>query len=232
MRVVTRAEEKQYLLKDQYGLSILGTDLNGRLESNSELEEKIVKYSRTGQMTFMTLLINEDAAKRMLEFFTVFSSDEEDQGSPKNHYGGAFYPRYYGEGAGCSAFVISFLELGALFEEEYDGWRIELDLPRDLMGGPYNEGNEVRLKDIRNRDHWADEGDSKTTYEPFEIYDPTLISEWITEIFMDPKLQDEYQAWPVELNKAKGILIDGRHVPAPVEESIFIEREKPSVFIR
>jgi hypothetical protein len=36
---------------------------------------------------------------------------------------------------------------------------------------------------------------------------------------------------PVGLKKTKGVLIDGRRVEAPVEESIFIERERRSVFI-
>jgi hypothetical protein len=36
---------------------------------------------------------------------------------------------------------------------------------------------------------------------------------------------------PVEINKARGILIDAREEPVPEGEGIFMERERKSVFV-
>jgi len=55
--------------------------------------------------------------------------------------------------------------------------------------------------------------------------------EWIHERLNDPEPYDVFNASPSELKKAKGLSFDSRNVPVPDEESIFLEREKPSIFI-
>ena len=127
---------------------------------------------------------------------------------------------------------MSYLSLGGLLKDEYADWLVDVNLPKKLMGGPFNEGNEVKLKDVRKCHSWADgESDDADSFVPFKIYDPILISEWINEIYADPESQEKYRALPLTLNKARGIMIDCRDVPAPMNDSIFSTRENPSVFI-
>jgi hypothetical protein len=102
----------------------------------------------------------------------------------------------------------------------------------DLIGGPYNNNKEVRLKDIKKYESWAEITDSSfATYVPFDIFDPTLMYDWIQEELEEPDLPNNLSLIPLQLNEARGILIDSRNQPMPYEESIFMERKKRSIFI-
>lgn len=231
MRAASREDQKRLILEEHYGLSILGADVPGKLEPGSVLREKVERFSRKGRLAFMTFLINDAAARRMVEFFSQFKTGFGDGFKPAEHYGGAYYPRYYGEGAGCSAFVVSFLDLGGLMMDEFERWLVGINIPRDLIGGPYNPGNKVGLRDIRKSSHWADgSSESGNDYVPFQIYDPTLMFNWITD-FHERHNRQHWNSKPVKMNNAMGILVDVRQEPAPDGESIFLEREGTSVFI-
>lgn len=232
MRSGSRKEQKDLLMKKHYGLAILGADIRGKLETGADLEHTREKYSHKGQLAFMSFFINDTATIRLIEFFQTYKAGIESNGSPGARYGGAFWPRYKGEGAGCSAFVISFLDLAGLLQDEFDEWMLKINIPMDLIGGPYNNFNDVRLRDIRKCNSWADNTKpGKAEFEYLGIYDPSIMFEWINENWDQQRINDEMTLTPLQLNKARGIRIDGRGLPAPQEESIFTVREKPSIFI-
>ena len=230
IRSASRKEQKDLVLKQHYGLSILGADTEGKFETDIDLEQKVNKFSRKGQLAFMTFYISDEAAERMIRFFKSYKADTDSNECHGVRYGGAFWPRYKGEGAGCSAFAVSFLDLAGILEDEFDEWLVEINIPMELIGGPYNHYNEVRLSDIKKHESWCVDNDT-SDYEHFEIYDPTLMYEWIQGVWYKQNLQDVLTVTPVQLNHAKGIRIDGRNLPVPEDESIFMEREKPSIFI-
>jgi len=232
MRSASKEEQKDKVLMQKYGLSILGADLEGRLETRQELSKKVERYSSCGDMAFMTMIISDQAAARMLDFFRQFKEGAGDGFRPEEHYGGAYWPRYYGEGAGCSAFALSFLSVGGLLLDEFTEWMIRINIPTDLLGGPYNPGNKVTLKEIRKTYHWAESRDGRENdYEPFEIYDPSLIYSWITESWAGEQVLDGIRVARVRINKARGILIDMREEQVPEDEGIFMERENKSIFV-
>jgi len=231
MRSVSREEQKNMVVKEHYGLSILGADMQGRLQTSTELDYEVDKYSRKGQLAFMSFIISDGAAERMVQFYQSYQAGFDSNGSCGARYGGAFWPRYKGEGAGCSAFAVSFLDLAGLLKDEFDEWLVRINIPKDLIGGPYNNNNEVRLKDIKKYESWAESTDSAyVNYEPFEIFDPTLMYDWI-QLEWEADSLNNISLIPLQLNKARGILIDSRDQPLPDEESIFIERKKRSIFI-
>lgn len=232
MRASSHKEPREMVLKEHYGLAILGADMTGELESKKELREKIEHLSRKGRLAFMTIRINQEATGRMTEFFNAYKSGTEKEGSPGARYGGAFWPRYRHEGAGCSAFVVSFLDVAGLLEEQFDRWLVKIDIPMELIGGPYNNGKHVDTRDIKKYDHWAGHNSTeKDPYEHFEIYDPTLMFEWIQELVDHPEKENSFQYSSLKLNKANGIYIDGTTMPVPESEPIFMERKSPSIFI-
>ncbi len=233
MRAASREEQKQYVLKEKYGLAILGAEISGRLENSGTLEMKKEKYSRKGQMAFLKILISESAAARMLSFFTGFVNAFDTTGGQGPVYGGAFWPRYQGEGAGCSAFVVSFLDVAGLLRPFFDQWEIKINIPMELIGGPYNEGNEVNFRDIRKYRAWAqDTCEEHQGYEPFEIYDPTLMFEWVENMHQNRQGSGPVpEIIPSMMNEARGIIIDGRDVPVPGDEDLFRERTENSIFI-
>jgi hypothetical protein len=232
MRAASGKEMKSMVLKDHYGYSILGADMEGRLETADELVPQIEKYSRKGQLAFMTFFISDEATKRLLQFFQSFKVGADSNSSHEPRYGGAFWPRYKGEGSGCSAFAVSFLDLAGLLREEFDEWWVNINIPMDLIGGPYNNNHEVRFSDIKSYKSWAESSDTIAgRYEPFGIYDPTLIYEWIQEKWEEQNSRNDLPFTPLLLNQAKGIMIDSRNQLLPDEESIFMERENHSIFI-
>ena len=231
MRSASKNEKKDLVLKQHYGLAILGCDLAGRLESEEELKIKLEKFAKKGQLAYMAFLISDAATERLTEFFLSYKA-RIDSCPSGARYGGAFYPRYKEEGAGCSAFVISFLDLAGLMKEEFDEWLIKIDIPMSLIGGPYNNYNEVNLKDIRKERSWAIVNTADPVdYEHLEMYDPTLMYEWINSTFENNGRHGELTGTPVQLEKANGLRFDSRSQPLPEIESIFIHREKPSLFI-
>jgi len=230
MRSTDKKQSRVMVRKQHYGLSILGTGLPGKLQDPGELEKQVERYSRKGDLAFIRFIINEDASERMREFYSGYQLRMDSIGN-ESCYGGAFWPRYFGEGSGCSAFVISFMDVAGLLREEYDDWRVHIDIPMDLIGGPYNPSRLVKLREVSRTKHWAVEpARPGTDYQHFWIYDPTLIYEWINEAFDQPETYTDMTVTPVSLNKSKGLEIDARHVPIP-EESIFMPRTEPSVFI-
>jgi hypothetical protein len=232
VRAAPGSDMRKMVLKEHYGLSILGTDVEGIFEKKEVLEQKIKKFSRKDRLAFFTVEVSDEAAERMITFYKEYHEKNSNNGHSILRYGGAFYPRYEGEGSGCSAYAVSFLDLAGLLQEEFDSWMIEMDIPLDLMGGPYNNYNEVRIKDIKKREHWAStDGSDSTGYEHLELFDPTLIYEWIINLRDSQPTDFKYDVEPVEYNDAPGIKIDGSNVPAPIEESIFLERENSSLFL-
>jgi len=232
MRSSSRKEQKELLLKEGYGLSILGADLEGFLENSAVLEQTKKKFSRKGRLAFMTFYISDEATDRMISFFQSYQTGIDSMGSSGGHYGGAFWPRYNGEGSGCSAFVVSFLDLAGLLIEEFDEWMVGVNIPMDLIGGPYNDNNDVRLRDIRRCNSWADDtGPEMKTAEYIQLYDPYLIYEWINEKWETDNIKDGIIATPLLLNASRGIRIDGRNQSLPEDDHIFMDREEPSIFI-
>ncbi|MCK9398623.1 MAG: hypothetical protein M0Q51_01340 [Bacteroidales bacterium] len=232
MRLASGKEQQNLVLKEHYGLAILGADTEGKLETCADLDNKVKKYSRKGQLAFMTFFISDEATERLLQFYQSYKAGIDSNGSRGARYGGAFWPRYKGEGSGCSAFVVSFLDIAGLLKEEFDEWIVKINIPMELIGGPYNNFNDVRLSDIKKHKSWAGNYNSDTaSYEHFEIYDPTLIYEWIQEKWEEQNSRYDLTLTPLQLNQARGIRIDSRNQPLPDEESIFLEREKPSIFI-
>jgi hypothetical protein len=232
MRVASGKEQRDLVFKQNYGLAILGADMEGQLETITDLEPKVEKYSRKGQLAYMTIIISDAAAERMIGFFNAYKAGIEGIGSPGARYSGVFWRRYEGEGSGCSAFVVSFLDLAGLLVEEFDEWLVKVDIPMDLIGGPYNNYNDVRLRDIKKHKSWDAGYESDTVaFEHIEIYDPTLMYEWIQNIWEKPETLENLEVTPLKLNESKGIRMDGRNFPLPEEEKIFMERKNPSLFI-
>jgi hypothetical protein len=231
MRSVSRDEQKQKVFDERYGLAILGTDLEGRLDPPEDLTDKMERYAKNGDMAFIRFLISEQAYQRMVAFYEGYKARLDSLGDTCQCYSGAFWPRYYGEGSGCSAFVLSMMQLGGLLPEYFSQWRVEINIPKDLMGGPYNEGLEVRFKDINHRMQWGMEPEKPgVDYEPFWIYDPTLIYDWVLKEYEQPSQVENMTVTPVTIGKAKGIEMDARNVTVP-DDDIFKHRSEQSIFI-
>lgn len=230
MHSISRDEQKQLVFQEHYGLAILGAELMGEMDNSDELGIRLDKCFRKGEVSFIRIFVNDEAFERMIAFYQGYKSRIDSLGAPAKCYGGAYWPRYYGEGSGCSAYVISYLDVAGIMQSEFDQWKIRINIPMALIGGPYNPGQEVDMKDIRKCDSWADSGTDGVDYESFWIFDPTLMHEWVLEKNADLGQGEDFFFTPVQMGKCKGIEIDARSLPVPSDQ-IFMPRMDPSIFI-
>lgn len=232
-------EKKSLLLNDKIGVAIIGAALPGRIETSEELTATIdFNLKKARRIAFIKYSINRDAALRILKYIEGFTAKDSTSYAACDAYGGAFWPRYEGEGAGCSAFGMVALEVAGL-KYDYEDWLNRVNIPANLVGGEYNNNIKVKNSTIKRQKAWDDGlGVKNTDFFPFFIYDPSLIYNWIIEqrekYVADSTLSENLFS-PAVIKKDRGdipgLYMDARNVPAPVSEPIFIKRDVYSVFI-
>ena len=117
------SEQRAMVLKEKIGLAMLGAPVKGRMESMEELETKINRFAKKKKISFISYKILPAAAERVINFVKAFTSRDSAGFSQSDRYGGAFWPRFKGEGAGCSAFGMAALEFTG-GRVDYPGWYV------------------------------------------------------------------------------------------------------------
>ncbi len=227
------SEQRRMILKDKIGLAMLGASVKGRMESVEELEKKINRFARREAISFINYKITPSAAERVIEYVYQFTSQDSLGNRASDRYSGSFWPRYKGEGAGCSAFGIAALELiGA--EIDNPEWYVKVKVPYDLIGGVYNNQLKVSPADILKRRKWHDgSGEEGVDYYIHFIYEPSYIYEWILKQVNGNNLPEGFlQSTILAPNgrKIRGLFFDATKFRTP-DDSIFKERERSCVFI-
>lgn len=227
------AEQRKMVLADKIGLAMLGAPVAGKMESQDELARQIDKFARRGKISFISYKIKPEAAERVIEYVKIFSSRDSLGRSPSDRYGGSFWPRFKGEGSGCSAFGMAALQLTGVNIDNPE-WYIEVDVPFDLVGGVYNNGVKVRPMSVLKRKEWHNgEGEEWKTHFTHFIYDPSYIYEWIKRRLSG---KDPLEGFSKSYKRSasgrifEGLEIDATGLDTP-KDPIFKSRERPSLFV-
>ena len=172
------AQFNRLLTEDRVGLGMLFDNVDGEIESAEVLEETLQTRYDNGRVSFLRIGVSAETCSGLMDYVRAYSEE-----NVQANYGLAARPLYR-EGAGCSAFSISFLDLGNLIEPEYyDEWSFQVRAPADLVGGTQNPGNSVSLWRLfwLTRD-WATPGE-----EGFDVFgwDPTLMFHSIRQMAED-----------------------------------------------
>jgi hypothetical protein len=228
----SQKEKIRLLWKEKVGLGILGASMGGHVASAGETLEKIRLYTKLGKVAFVSFLISKVAAERIAVFMEEFNRAPENGIPPSSYYGGAFWPRYYGEGAGCTAYGMAMLDAAGLLGEEQKEWKMKINIPMALIGGEFNKPNKVHNKDIIRAKSWGtDPPDSVQNYVPFEIYDNNTMYDWIM-LYREKALNHASgQYLRCDEGGIPGIITDMRHVVPSPDEPVFTERPDTSIFI-
>lgn len=238
VRSVGNKEKLRLLYKEKIGMAIIGAPLKGRMESADELVRSIdFTLKKERSIAFIKYSINENAAKRIIEFIEGFSKPDSTSQAPCDIYGGGYWPRYKGEGAGCSAFGMVVMEVAGL-KHDYPEWIHSVNIPAELVGGQYNNYIKVKNSTINNTTAWNDgSGTANIDYFSFSIYDPTLIYNWI--INMRSTCETDTSVIlsgfkPAVITRDQGTIpglyLDARNMHIPLDEPVFKERETFSIF--
>jgi len=222
-------ERIDLVLKQRVGFGILGASLEGRIEPSDEIKHKLAVYRERNKLAFITLRVNKTAMQRMLTFYNEYQRKITDDYAPSDFYGGAFWPRYYNEGAGCAAFAFSMLDLGNLIPPEADQWKIEVKIPMNIIGGEFNKGKKIKNRTIKHTTSWYDgDGVKNIDYADYFVWDPAYIFDWVVKQHADT-LNSDYQL--VRENGVPGLYKDARKVQVDANEPIFMQRPDENLFI-
>lgn len=232
MTSTSKREQQEKVLREKVGLAILGIDLEGRMEGNTELVEKLSIHTKRSNTAAVTYRISEAAVRRILEFLEYFDTPNHLDHTPSSHYGGTFWPLYEAEGAGCTAFGMAMLELAGVRIEDLNNWKVEVKIPMSLIGGELNPGNKVRIRDIRRSNSWFEgEGEENVDYIPFWIYEPNLIYHWIREQADYKNDVTSTHYFRASCRKVPRLFADLRDEEVQEEGPVFSQRSDDNPFI-
>lgn len=197
----------ELLLKDNIGLGVIFHIFKGRLEDKEDLVPELTSYLKIGNkaMNFIEYEISDDAAERIKEYLTQFKEKKLDS------YYGLFNSPLHGEGAGCSAFGASVLEVVSLLTDEHKKeWTRCFKVPHSLAGAPLTN-NKISFFNLLFKNYtWAKDGEKST--EIF-FFDPDLMHAWVE------KKLNEKSARIIAKENAKGIYLNAKD--SSLKESIF-----------
>ncbi|MDP4278729.1 MAG: hypothetical protein Q8914_13975 [Bacteroidota bacterium] len=221
-------ERIELVLSNKIGLAILGATLKGKLEDESHTLHKLSVHARRHQLAYITFEVNEACMARMLTFIQEFSQQRPKEIHPSDYYGGAFWPLYDKEGAGCTAFALGMLASTGLLPPEAGNWLVSVAIPMSLIGGAYNGNKKVHFHDILKARKWSDnKGIPNVEYVTFRIYDPSIAYEWI----LNKRLQTDSTFLPVSEGGAFGLSVDLRNKSGTTQGPIFSKRPDQNRFI-
>lgn len=170
MTTFDNTEEVELVMKHGYCLGVLFADLRGKFDDGGELMRQITERHGTGRVSYMKFLLSPSMGKRLLQYFREYKEKKCDE-----HYGGANRPRY-AEGGGCSPFGVSFIEVAGFLLPEYEKeWKVTLEVPKRLCGGPAFK-KRVSFKSLISAGAWAKPGEDSAQ---LEMWDPTLMFRWM-----------------------------------------------------
>lgn len=183
-------ETKRVVLKKHAGLGVLFHIFPGQLENAKILNPEIAKKRKNGRVHSMTYIIDDRACDLMFGHYENFIKN-----GGQHNYG---FPvdTLAGEGAGCSAFGVSFLQAAKIADEEQlKGWSGEVWVPEKYIGPYSNEkyteagqepypqiegGSDVKLIPLiakPGKTKWARPKEPGAKFLKF--FDPDTMHSWI-----------------------------------------------------
>ncbi len=183
-------DTNELVLKQHSGLGVLLHVFRGELETEEKLIHEIAKKQRKGQVHSVTYLLSDEACQKMVDHFDNFVANT----GPLNY--GFPLDTLAGEGAGCSAFGVSFLQAAEVADPNHlRAWSGSVWIPQDLVG-PYSDeiytdpdqaihpnsqgGDEVKLLSLVlkvGKVEWAKPNEPGAHY--LEFYDPDTMFDWV-----------------------------------------------------
>lgn len=229
---VDRKEEKKLMYIKKIGLSVFGATMKGTIQGREVLEKKIAVHTQNNDIAYMKIKLSKSAAQRIIDFYSIYTTDFISDYSPSDFYGGAFWPRYENEGAGCSSFVLAILDLIHVKDFETDQWQKTVKIPMDLMGGEINNSKKVKVRNIKHTKSWYNgDGEENIDFVPFNICDPSTAYYWILEHRMPEKYHQDANFIADTESGIPGLFVDYSQVEIDLSEPIILKRPDKNFFV-
>lgn len=199
-------DEKPLLLKQKVGLGLFFTPEAGRLETPPEIADTLAEHLESGRVRFIQFQINHANCMRTARYYKEFVERGYDR-----HYGYPGRPRY-GQGAGCTPYAYSYLEVaGVMTKEMRDAWNRRFYFPISLVGAPVTNNKVSILKLLADfHPSWI-RGDGE--YATVDIQDAGWSHAWIGDVWNNHGKSKTDHFKPVMEKKAMGLYIDRSDAP-------------------
>lgn len=206
------------LLVEGRGLGVLYHSFEGTLEDQTKVETEIKELlEEPGRMNFVSYKLNEAQCLRAQKYLSEYR--EKDVG---RYYGLANRP-LYGEGAGCSAFGASFMDVVGIMDVEIkDNWSQTVNIPLAFAGPPVQDQTVNLLKLMFNAQSWAKDNEP---HKQLTFWSPDKMYDWVAHKVANPQTT---KFSILERGKSKGIVVDKSYLPAP-QGPIWQQHLDPSI---
>lgn len=199
-------QSAELLFAKSRGLGVLFHDFKGRLETSEELLPELEKRFRSGKLSFITFQLNAITASRVERYLREYREN-----GGHEHYGLPNRP-LYGEGAGCSAFGASFLEVAGVLDPLYrEKWTRLIRVPRAFVGDS-KAGRKVSILKVLQCRAWATESEP---HESVFFWDPDLMHQWVIATWDACRTSNDSNR--ASKKNARGLLLNRTEVVAPEE---------------
>lgn len=168
------------LFNEKHGLSVILQDNPGHFQLTEEVKKDVEFFSRiSNRMMVMKMDITEEQCQKMKSWH------EEFKNRPVHIYGGIGRRPLTGEGSGCTAYTMSYLEAAQVDYDFFNNlFEQTIFIPNELLGGDFGD-RIVPLKAIMgNTKKLGVKADD--TLE-VKLYDPNRMYSWILARWFDVK---------------------------------------------
>lgn len=226
MNGAIQSEKVEYVVKKKVGLGVLGSTIKGRMEPNNHINEGLQLYGNRGKVAYIKFKINEQAVQRLMEFVNYYQQKNETGFAPCEFYNGALWPRYEKEGAGCSAFAVTLLDIAnVLPAEAKDEWVMSVNVPMELIGGEFNDNKKIKFGSIlRTKSWYTGDGKEGVDFVNYSVYDPGLMFNWIN----NKRLENDSVYKPETEDNKSGLVVERRNVS--FTDNVLLQRKDTTFF--
>jgi len=196
---------RDMVLKEHAGLGVLFRTVPGALETEQVLQSTLdERYRDDGRVAFLRIGISSATCHGLLDYVKEYDAREIEK-----NYG--FVRPSFQEGAGCSAFALSFFKLANLMEPYMaQEWKFDVRVPMTLIGGTTNPGNDVSVVRLLVLGRpWATEAEAHIRLDG---WDPTLMFKSIRLRTKDALENGTDGAKVEKRGRALGLVLDRRAV--------------------
>jgi len=209
MTSITNDEERELIFKKKYGLGVIFHTFKGRLEKNQDLSRDLQDYWGDKRTSKLTIKISPKTCQRLVDY-----AEEYEAKGYGLMYSGLQADPLKGEGAGCSAFSVSFLRVGGLMQPFVEKWKDIIDVPLKLVGGPLTNQKVPITKLLRSvKTKWS----SKVPHIHLEAWNPERMHDWLLKAhkqYPDGELS-EFSPTIDQYRDSKILTLDMEDLPTP-----------------
>ncbi|WP_413944698.1 hypothetical protein [Bdellovibrio sp. HCB-162] len=156
-------------------------NVKGRSYTEEEVLSWLGTLKQQGYVRSLKLILNSDQCARVQRYIHLYEELRLNE-----VYGGLRSLPHYGQGAGCSAYAVSFLQILDFFPPSLDqSWKRKLKVPLELLSSKTRSARIGFFGYLRGKDRpWASDKEPHTV---LEFWDPDLMYAWVGNIIREKK---------------------------------------------